>query len=229
MKKILIILTAIVCYGHTFAGDISEKSNLFGILGGLSVNTMNYKENSDDKKGAKIGGMAGFSFEHRFKNVAALEIQALYVNKGTQSKTDDALFKTTNKLNFHSVEIPILAKFYLGKKKIFNLNVGGFASYAFVTQIHIVGKNKVTDEKINEKGDNISKSENNPKDVNGHRPFNIYDAGIVGGFEFISQKGFGAGTRLTQGFIDFTNPKFIFNDDKKILHTGVQFYFTYKF
>ncbi len=229
MKKIVLSLATLFILSKSFAGDISEKSNLFGLLGGFSVNTMNYKENSDDKKGAKVGGLFGFSFEHRFKNVAAIEIQALYVNKGAQSKTDNAIYKATNRLNFHSVELPVLAKFYLGKKKIFNINVGGYASYSFVTQLRIKGENKTTGAKIDEKLENISKSENNPKDINGHRAYNIYDAGIIGGFEFISQKGFGAGARLSQGFIDFTNPKFIFDDGKKIWHTGVQFYMTYKF
>jgi hypothetical protein len=38
------------------------------------------------------------------------------------------------RLNFHSVELPVIAKFYIGKKKVFNFNVGGFASYAFNVQ-----------------------------------------------------------------------------------------------
>ncbi len=229
MKKIVLSLATLLILSKSFAGDISEKSNLFGLLGGFSVNTMNYKENSDDKRGAKVGGLFGFAFEHRFKNVAAIEIQALYVNKGAQSKTDNAFFKTTNRLNFHSVELPVLAKFYLGKKKIFNINVGGYASYAFVTQLRVKGENKVTGANVDDKSENFSKSENNPKDVNGNRPFNVYDAGVIGGFEFISQKGVGAGARLSQGFIDFTNPKYIIDDDRKVWHTGVQFYMTYKF
>lgn len=158
MKKIVLSLATLFILSKSFAGDISEKSNLFGLLGGFSVNTMNYKENSDDKRGAKVGGLFGFAFEHRFKNVAAIEIQALYVNKGAQSKTDNAFFKKTNRLNFHSVELPVLAKFYLGKKKIFNINVGGYASYSFVTQLRVKGENKVTGDKIDDKSENYSKS-----------------------------------------------------------------------
>jgi hypothetical protein len=228
-KTLLLIALTFSVLATSFAGDITDKKNLFTILGGMSVNTMNYEENTGDKKGAKIGGLAGFSFEHRFKNVVAFELQALYTNKGTQSKTDNAFFKTTNKLNFHSVEVPLLVKFYLGKKKIFNLNVGGYASYAFVTQIHIKGKNNVTNANVNDKSENLSKNENNPKDANGQRPLRPFDAGVIGGFEFVSRKGFGAGARLEQGFVDFTNPKYTFDDDKKIWHTGVQLYALFKF
>ena len=230
MKKTLLILTiTTLSLANTFAVDITDKKNLFTVIGGVTINTMDYKNNTDDKRGAKFGGMAGFGFEHRFKNVAAIELEALYVNKGAQSKTNDAFFKTTNRLNMHSVELPLLVKFYLGKKKIFNLNVGGFASYAFFTQFRVKGTNKITDSKVNEQSENLTKNDNNPKDVNGERPLRPFDAGVVGGFEFISKKGFGAGARLSQGFVDFTNPKFIVDDGKKIWHTGVQLYFAYKF
>lgn len=240
-KNIITIGLSILSVAASYAGDISEKKNLFSILGGFSVNSLNYETKTDANKGAKVGGMAGFGFEHRFEHVAAIELDALYTNKGAQSKTDNALLKTTNRLNFHSVEVPILVKFYLGKKKIFNINVGGFASYSFYTQLTVKGTNKITDGNVDEKTDNFTKKANNPQDINGKRYFRPYDAGVTGGFEFVSQKGFGAGTRVEQGFIDFTNPKFEgpviangsiipYDDDGKTLwHTGVQFYFVYKF
>lgn len=237
MKKLLILLSlTLPLLANTFAGDITDKKNLCNVIGGITINTMNYSNNTDDHRGAKVGGLAGIGFEHRFKNVAAIEIDALYVNKGAQSTTDNFLAKTTNRLNFHSVELPILFKLYLGKRKIFNINVGGFASYSFYTQLTINGKNKLSGDKINEKSENITKNSNNPKDANGNYLFRPYDAGVVGGFEFISTRGFGAGLRVAQGFVDFINPKFIganliyqANKDKKVWHTGVGLYFTYRF
>ncbi|MBK6273774.1 MAG: hypothetical protein IPF58_03345 [Saprospirales bacterium] len=47
---------------------------------------------------------------------------------------DANLNRSFYRLNFHSVELPVIAKFYIGKRKIFNFNVGGFASYAFNVQ-----------------------------------------------------------------------------------------------
>lgn len=240
MKKILVVfLFTIISFAQTFALDITDKKNLFTVMGGLTINTMDYRNNTADKRGAKLGGVAGFSFEHRFRHVAAFEIQALYVNKGTQSVTDNALFKTTNRLNFHSVEFPVLVKFYLGKRKIFNINVGGFASYSFYTQFTARGKNKITDAEINNKSKNLTTNSNNPKDADGDKLLRPYDAGIVGGFEFVSKIGLGAGARVSQGFIDFTNPKFngpvvvdgiIYDDDaRKVWHTGVQVYALFKF
>lgn len=236
-KSILTLFVLVLSITSLLAGDITDKKNLFNVIGGITINTMNYNNNSGDNKGAKVGGMAGFGFEHRFKNVAAFEIDALYVNKGTQTKTDNAFFKTTNKLNFHSIELPVLFKIYLGKKKIFNLNVGGFASYSFYTQLTVKGKNKITDGSINEKSENLTKKDNNPKDANGNYFYRPFDAGVVGGFEFISTKGFGAGLRVAQGFVNVLNPKYVnnadlvylANKDKKIWHTGIGLYFTYRF
>ena len=117
-KKLLILTLSTFAFASSFAGDITDKKNLCNVVGGLTVSTMNYNNNTTDNRGAKVGGLAGIGFEHRFKNVAAIEIDALYVNKGTQSKSDNALFKTTNRLNLHSVELPVLFKLYLGKRKI---------------------------------------------------------------------------------------------------------------
>ncbi len=163
----------------------------------------------------------------------------MYVNKGTQSVTDNALFTKTNRLNLHSVVLPVLLKFYLGKRKIFNINAGGFASYSFYTQFTARGRNKLSDAAINNKSGNLTANSHNPKDASGNRLIRPYDAGIVAGFEFVSKIGFGAGARVTQGFIDFTNPNFngpvlldgfIYDDDnKKVWHTGVQIYAMFKF
>ena len=229
MKKVTLILMLIVTASSSFSLGISDKKNLVGFMGGVSVNTMGYANNAEQQKGAKVGGLAGFSFEHRFEHVIALELNVLYVNKGTQRKDENAFFKGTTKLNFHSVEVPLLIKFYIGKKKRFNVYAGGFASYAFNVQSKVTGTNQLTGAHVDETHNNLLSNDNNQKDINGQRPFRAYDAGVNGGFEFISKLGLGAGARFSKGLVDYSNPKYIIDDNKKVTHSGVQFYAIWKF
>ena len=129
MKKTLLILTiTTISLANTFARDISEKRNLVGFTAGFTMNTMGLQKDSrfeNSKNSIKPGGVFGVNYEHRFKKVFALEIGANYINKGTQQKLEDAnLNRSFYRLNFHSVELPVIAKFYIGKKKILNFNVG---------------------------------------------------------------------------------------------------------
>lgn len=234
MKKTLLILTiTTLSFATTFAKDISEKRNLFGLNGGFGITTLGLqKVDKDANKNIKFGGMAGFNFEHRFEKVAAIEIGINYTNKGTQQKiTGTGLNKSYYRLNFHSIEMPLIFKFYIGKKKIFNLNVGGYASYA----VNVQSKTKIDlkDNSVfpdkNEKVNNLLSNDNNPKDADGQRAFRPFDAGVNAGFEFVSKMGLGAGARVQQGLVDFTNPKFVYNDNKKVYHTSLLFYALWKF
>lgn len=233
MKKTFLFLTlSTVVFAAASARDISEKRNLAGFTGGLTLNTMGLQKNStysNSKNSVKPGGIVGVNFEHRFEKVFAIEIAVNYINKGTQQLIQDpALNRSFYRLNFHSLELPVIAKFYIGKKKIFNLNVGGYASYCVDLQSRtkIDFKNSaITD--IDNKENNLLK-DHNDKDVNGNRPFRPYDAGVNVGFEFVSKSGFGVGARVQQGFIDFTNPKFIFDDNKKVYHTSAMVYALFK-
>ena len=133
------------------------------------------------------------------------------------------------RLNFHSVELPVIAKFYIGKKKVFNFNVGGFASYAFNVQSRLkvdFKDNTILDDQ-DERVNSVLKDNNN-KDVNGNRPFRPFDAGVNVGFEFVSKSGFGVGARVQQGLVDFTNSKFIIDDNKKVYHTNAIVYALFK-
>jgi hypothetical protein len=226
MKKTLLILTiTTISLANTFARDISEKRALFSFMGGVGFATMSQEKQVEEaKNGVKIGGMAGFGFEHRFKKVAAIELNLLYVNKGVQQKFDNDISKGYFRFNFHSVEVPLLVKFYVGKKKIFNLYAGGYGAYAFNVQSKTKITNKLNDETEVEKVNNLLSNDNNPKDVNDKRLFRAFDAGVTGGFEFISKSGFGAGARLNKGLLDYTNPKFVIDDGKWITHTNVMFY-----
>ena len=241
MKKTLMILTiTTISLANTFARDISEKRNLVGFTAGFSMNTMGLQKDSrfeNSKNSIKPGGVFGVNYEHRFKKVFALEIGANYINKGTQQKLEDAnLNRSFYRLNFHSVELPVIAKFYIGKKKIFNFNVGGYASYAFNvqsrTKIDFKNNNALFVDQ-DERENNLLKN-NNQKDANGNRPFRPFDAGVNVGFEFVSKSGFGVGARVQQGLIDFTSPKYnnpiggLPLDDKKVFHTNAMVYALFK-
>lgn len=233
MKKTFLVLTITTLSLAAFARDISEKKHLVGFTAGFSLNTMGLQKNStyeSSKNTIKPGGVFGINYEYRAPKVFGLEIGVNYANRGTQQKlVDPALNRSFFRLNFHSVELPVVAKFYIGKKKIFNFNVGGFASYAFNVQSRtkIDLKDNTIIQDSDERENNLLKNNNN-KDVNGNRPFRPYDAGVNVGFEFVSKKGFGVGAKVQQGLIDFTNPKFIVDDGKKVFHTNAIIYALFK-
>jgi len=227
MKKQLLVITILtLSLANTFARDISEKKNLFGINGGFGITTMSIERYNDDARNrVKIGGMAGLNFEHRFRKVVAFELGANYTNKGAQQKIQGSNVKRGYyKLNFHSVEMPFIVKFYVGKKKIFNLNAGGYASYAFNVQSKEKIIFKDDTETYTNKENKLLSDDNNPKDADGQRALRPFDAGVNVGFEFVSRKGFGVGARVQQGLVDYTNPKYMFDDDRKVYHTSVLFY-----
>lgn len=233
MKKTLLILTiTTISLANTFARDISEKRNLVGFTAGFSLNTMGLENSTYDnsKNTIKPGGVFGFNYEYRAPKVFGFEIGLNYANRGTQQKLEDAaLNRSFFRLNFHSVELPVIAKFYIGKKKVFNFNVGGFASYAFNVQSRLkvdFKDNTILDDQ-DERVNSVLKDNNN-KDVNGNRPFRPFDAGVNVGFEFVSKSGFGVGARVQQGLVDFTNSKFIIDDNKKVYHTNAIVYALFK-
>ena len=216
------------------ARDISEKRHLVGFNAGFSMNTMGLQKNStydNSKNTIKPGGVFGVNYEYRAPKVFGLEIGVNYANRGTQQRLiDDALNRRSfYRLNFHSIELPVTMKFYVGKKKVFNFNVGGFASYAVNVQqrTKVDFKNDALTD-IDDKENNFL-GKHNDKDINGNRPFRAYDAGVTAGFEFVSKSGFGVGAKVQQGFIDFTNSKFIVPlDNKKIFHTNAIVYALFK-
>ena len=240
MKKTLLILTiTTLSVATTFARDISEKRNLVGFNAGFSFNTMGLQKNttySDSKNTIKPGGVFGINYEYRTPKVFGLEIGVNYANRGTQQRIIDPALNRRSfvRLNFHSIELPIIMKFYMGKKKVFNLNFGGFASYA----VNVQSRTKIdlkdnsifkdSDKRVN----NLLSNDRNPKNADGQRPFRPFDAGVNVGFEFVSKSGFGVGARVQQGLVDYTNPKFNFLspdvNKKKVYHTNGIIYALFK-
>lgn len=233
-KTLLIIAFILSSIANNFARDISQKKHLVGFLAGFSLNTMGLQKNSSydgSKNTIKPGGNFGINYEYRTPKVFGFEVGVNYANRGTQQTIEASyLNRSFYRLNFHSIEFPVSAKFYIGKKKIFNFNVGGFASYAFNVQSRLkvdLKDNSVFKDK-DERVNNLLK-DHNDADVNGNRPYIPYDAGITAGFEFVSKSGFGAGAKVQQGFIDFTNSKYIVPlDNKKVFHTNAIVYALFK-
>ena len=233
-NSILFLVLFATSLTSIMARDISEKKNLVGFNAGFSFNTMGLQKNStysDSKNTVKPGGVFGINYEYRAKKVLGIEIGLNYANKGTQQKfKEDYLNKRSYfRYNFHSIEMPVIVKLYMGKKKVFNFNVGGFASYAVNVQTRTkvdFKDNSILDD-IDDKKNNLMK-DYNAKDVNGNRPFRPFDAGVNVGFEFIAKSGFGVGARVQQGLIDFTNPKYIVDDNKKVFHTNAIIYALFK-
>lgn len=231
-RIILVTLLSVLSSQSLSARDISQKRDLATILGGVGFATMSAEnDNEGARNGVKIGGMAGFGYEHRFKKVAAIEINLIYINKGVQQKWNNDVTKGYIRSNFHSIEFPVLFKFYIGKRKMFNLYAGGYGAYAVNVQI----KTKITNSVsgmvlVDDVKNNALSNDKNPKDVNDKRYFRAFDAGVSAGFEFVSKSGFGAGARVNKGLLDFTNPKFEspITDNKWITHTNVMFYALFK-
>jgi len=239
MKKMIFVLSLMTGLSTFGKEPITDKKIMIGFNIGTSANTAYFEdENKNDTKNrTKVGGFGGFTFEGRLADKFSLETGVGFVNKGaSQALGDPAVIagdgkihvvkNGRNTLNFQSIEVPLIAKVYLGKKKIFNVNAGGFFSYAFKINMVSSGKDVGTNKNVSIKNDKL--------ELLGKKMFNPIDAGVNLGFEFISQKGFGAGLKLNQGLVNGMNKDFFTNvglpaPDKKMFHTGVQLYFIAKF
>ncbi|MFN8282699.1 MAG: porin family protein [Chitinophagales bacterium] len=236
-KTIVAIMVLALSVSSALAKDISEKKNLFGFNVGFGVATVGIKNDSLNaaKNRAKAGAEIGFTFEHRFKKVVALQTGLSYTNKGARERYNKSALVNSGytQYDFHNLEVPFLVKFYIGKKKIFNLYTGVYAAYAVnvQTRTKIDFVDPFTD--IDEKHNNVLNDDNiNLKDPDGDRLYLGYDAGVKAGFEFVSKRGFGVGADFSQGFVDFTNPKFnvgSFTENKKAYHTAFNIYAIFKF
>lgn len=129
MKKLIFIL--ILCSGTHYA--LAQRLLETGIKGGINMSTAQAKDARLDweSKGFNTGVHAGF-FTRLNLGPLFLQPEAYYtftqahLQKGnTQIGTDEL------KLNFHRLDVPVLAGFYLGRSLRFN--AGPFASLSFNT------------------------------------------------------------------------------------------------
>jgi hypothetical protein len=227
MKKIAFLLLVALSMNTFAKKDISDKTNRIGFNLGFSANSVKFEGQTEQqtKNLTKVGGMIGLTFEHKFGKTFALETGVNFLNKGGRNKIQSNIISNggNSSLNFYSLDVPLIAKLYIGKKKIFNINFGGYVSYSYLIQLETKEDFKYTAD--------VNNKVKNPEDTDGNKMFKPFDAGINFGAEFISRKGIGAGFKLNQGLIDATNNDFggVANDKKYALHTGAQLYMIFKF
>lgn len=247
MKASKLFLAGLLSLGLTSVATAKDGDNLggFGIKGGVGFSTISFgdpkdsgMEFKDSKNSWKIGGLAGVSYEARMGKVFALDIEALFANKGVK-RTETFSFLNQNgdvslKTNLFTLDVPVSAKFYFGDN--FNIYAGPYFSY-------ILGANVKTSGSWN--GNNQSKETNNwygddYKDVNGEYPLKRFDIGANIGLEFVTNGGFGVGARFQKGFVDLTNNDYKgsitendgwlpMGDNKFVSNTGIQIYGIFRF
>lgn len=229
MKNLLslLVIMQLVAFGAK-AGDNSDGG--FGIKGGIGLTTLGFEKASEQKNGMKLGGFGVVSYEKRFSDVFALDIEAGYANKGVQQKEKYNILGNKGtailKFNLHAVEVALSPKFYIGDN--FNIFVGPYADYFVAGKIVGINKPEDGDREKEELGKLFDK-DNNPEDSEGDKLYNRFDIGAQAGFEFISDKGIGVGARFQKGFMDFTNKKFVLDDDKWVTNSGIQIYGIFRF
>jgi|GEM_PF-3595035 len=247
MKAKNILIAGLLTLGTlTFVEAQEENPGGFGLKGGIGISTLSFGDPTDvqdlefksSDNSWKIGGMVGITYEKRFGKVFALDIEALFANKGVKREqtfsfaNNDGDVKTVG--NLFAIDVPLSAKFYLGNN--FNIYVGPYASYI------VGGTAKST---LSYNGNSVSKETNNwygdsYKDANGELPLNRFDVGANVGIEFVSNGGFGIGARFQKGFLDLTNDDYrgtytgdgypLFPaDNKTVTNTGFQVYGIFRF
>lgn len=215
------------------AQDDEKKEGGFGFKGGIGLSTLNFgnpDQSYDDYRNAmKLGGMLGVTYEVRIGKSFAIDVEALFANKGSQQKYSGTLlgnkYDARVKNNIFTVDVPVSAKFYLGDN--FNIYAGPYFSY-------IVGGRLKTITEVNGKKDESESkdyfSDDFTKlDPQGDAPLNRFDMGLNAGVEFVTDGGFGVGARFQQGFMDLTNDDYIASDNKNVRNTGIQIYGVVRF
>jgi hypothetical protein len=211
------------------AQDGEKKEGGFGFKGGIGLSSLNFgnenQQYEDYRNAMKLGGMLGVTYEARIGNSFAIDVEALFANKGSQQKGSIGPIDYTLKNNIFTLDVPVSAKFYLGDN--FNIYAGPYFSY-------IVGGRLKTITEVNGKKDESESSDyfsDEYKDIDGNSLLNRFDLGLNAGVEFVTDGGFGIGARFQQGFMDLTNDdykgkpsKLLFADNKNVLNTGVQIY-----
>ncbi|MCB9034485.1 MAG: PorT family protein [Chitinophagales bacterium] len=238
MKKLLslLVIMQLVVFGVK-AGD---NDGGFGIKGGVGLTSILMGEDNsynDVRNKMKVGGFAAFSYEKRFGDVFALDIEAGYANKGVRTSGTVPLTneKLIFKVNTHQVEVPISMKFYIGDN--FNINIGPYASFITAARAKLTHEDANGDVVDEKKGVNMMSKDY--EDADGNNLYNRFDLGANLGLEFISNKGIGVGARINQGFMDLINDDYAgyfgtdaiipAGDNKWSANTGIQVYGIFRF
>lgn len=173
-----------------------------GIKAGLGIVTIAQDGQGNNEFGNhfRLGALIGVSYEIATEGFFALELEAQYQLKGTR---DDVSFGNLVsgelKTAVHYINFPVVAKFYIGD--LFNFNAGAYIGVAAGGKVKYTAQTGIfPDTEFKIFGDDLSAADPQNDDY-----LNRIDAGIIVGFEFVSQKGIGVGMRGSVGLTDATN------------------------
>ncbi|MDB5228357.1 MAG: hypothetical protein JWN78_2550 [Bacteroidota bacterium] len=207
MKKLMIIM---LCVALGLQASAKDNSG-FRVQGGFGLATMYFgsiaNSYSDAKSKIKPGGFVGVGYELRVVKFLAIQPEVNYLNRG--AKREFSILATNQRaklvLSMHTIEIPLLLKFYIGNH--FNLYGGPAVTFNLAASTRSKFYNLTTgNEESSAKGVNVMKSKY--KDSDGNSPYKKVDFGVVLGLEAVIVKGFFVGGRISQGILDQTNNKY---------------------
>lgn len=130
MKKLSLMLVAMMAFIAT-----SNAQVMFGAKGGLNIANINSDDNSDfgnagglDDPSSRVGFHAGITGDVKIADSFGIGAELLYSQQGTQDEGTFAGVDYENEFKLDYINIPILAKLYLGE----NFNLYGGVQPGFV-------------------------------------------------------------------------------------------------
>lgn len=130
MKKLSLMMFAMMAFIAT-----SNAQVMFGAKGGLNIANINSDDNSDfgnagglDDPSSRVGFHAGITGDVKIADSFGIGAELLYSQQGTQDEGTFAGVDYENEFKLDYINIPILAKLYLGE----NFNLYGGVQPGFV-------------------------------------------------------------------------------------------------
>lgn len=157
MKKLILFISSFALIGTGFAQQAS-----FGLKGGLNVS--NIASDNDvqldngyslDDPSSRVGFHAGVTLDLKLTDMFGIGAEALYSQQGTQDEGTIAGVDYENVFKVNYLNVPILAKLYLGK----TFNIYGGIQPGFVVsakQVNTIGGNE-TEYDLKKDGDGDNK------------------------------------------------------------------------
>lgn len=124
MKKIMALLAAMIVVVGLNAQEVG--SGKFGIKAGVGI--ANIAVQDQDNVGARLGFYAGLTYEYRVSNVFAFAPEVVYSLQGAGASESSYIgdyssssLEVDYMTNLSYINIPLMAKFYVGDKFSFDL------------------------------------------------------------------------------------------------------------
>jgi hypothetical protein len=134
MKKLILSAVAVV-----FAMGISNAQEIdFGAKVGVNFAKLT-GDNVEDTDG-RTGINVGITGEYMFNPTFALQVEALYSQQGLQSETTIAGQTFEQKLKLDYINVPVLAKFYIGESG-FSVEAGPQIGFLVSDKYEVNGEN----------------------------------------------------------------------------------------